>query len=322
MKKTLIALAAVAATGVAFAQSSVTLSGKFGVGFGKAIAGDSGLVVTDGDIRFTATEDLGSGLRATAAMELRVRGRGSVDAGPAACTALPCPAANSGVGGRNATVSLAGGFGSVTLGAVEAGNGIIARGFAGAPVALQTAYDGAILSGPANVDWFMYTSPQLIPGLTANYQRVDSITAPGAGKGALQANVVGVNYAAGPISAGLDYTQFSNDRKRVRLSASYDLGVARVGFGMEDNRSIAGSDGRQYALGVSAPLGPVTVGAVYARNGEAFTGGGQSRGWAIGADYNLSKRTAVNFTYGDRQRVNGANDANGDQYRIRLMHSF
>jgi predicted porin len=311
MKKTLIALAVVAISGTAFAQSTVTLSGKFGATYGKAIGGSTGLSVSDGDVRFTAVEDLGGGLKATASMEVRVRGRGNVDAGSAAVAAdntAAIPAQNTGIGGRNATVSLAGGFGSVTLGAVEAGNGIIARGWGGAPISLPTAYDGAILAGVANVDWMMYQSPALIPGLTANVQRVDSISAPGAGKGALAANVVGVNYAAGPISAGIDYTMFTNDVKRTRLSASYDLGVVMVGFGWEDRNTTDS----QYTVGMSAPLGPVKVGVIYARNNET-----DNRGWAVGADYALSKRTAVNVTYGDQTNL-----VDGKQYRVRLMHSF
>ena len=330
MKKTLIALAAVAVAGTAFAQN-VTLSGRYAVSFQQAIGANSGLATTDGHLTFSATEDLGSGMRAGASLEIRVRGRGAADDTSASATPLQ---GNDGVGGRNASLFVSGGFGTVTLGSVEAGNGIIARGFAGAPVSLATAYDGAVLSGPANVDWFMYTTPALLPGLTANFQRTDSITAPGGGKGTFQANTIGVNYAQGPLSAGFDYTDFSGQganaaqdtRSRIRLSASYDLGVARLGFGMEDNRGIAPeTDGRQYALGVSVPMGAFTFGAIYARNSETWSttaAARDSRGWGIGMDYALSKRTTLNVSYADRTRANGASDSDGDQFRIRLMHTF
>ena len=338
MKKTLIALAAVAAATGAMAQA--TISGKYGVSYQQTIGGVANLATTDGDVRFTATEDLGGGLRATVAMELRVRGRGNVDAGSPACAnglytvphdhvddeedepvanidpipagaLVNCAATNLGVGARNATVSLSGGFGSVTLGSVEAGNGIIGRAWAGAPIALPTLYDGRILSGVANVDWFQYTSPALAPGLTVNYQRVDSVANPGTTEGTT-ANVFGANYAQGPLSAGIDYTVFKGpDSKRTRVSASYNFGVAMVGAGYEDRDTTEA----QYTLGVSAPVAAnIRVGAIWARNKE----NGRT-GYALGADYALSKRTAVNFTYGD---VTKGDVADATQYRVRLMHSF
>ncbi|WP_322993184.1 porin [Limnohabitans sp.] len=321
MKKTLIALAAVAATGAAFAQSSVTISGKFGPSYGKSIGGQSNLGVTDGDVRFTSVEDLGGGLKATAAMELRVRGRGAADDGSAT-------GANSGVGGRNSTLSLAGGFGSVTLGAIEAGNGIMGLGFAGAPVNLQSGYDGAILSGVANLDYFNYTTPALIPGMTLGYTRVDSAGTPalsGATAKGVAADVVGLNYANGPIAAAADYTVYNTDRTRVRISASYDLGIAKIGAGFEDNKKNGVySAGTQNAFGVTVPMGALTLGAVYAINkeGSASLGAGKTEGWGIGADYGFSKRTVLNVSYGDRTKMGNATDSNGDQYRVRLMHTF
>ena len=295
MKKTLIALAALAST-AAFAQSTVNLTGKFGVAYQQAPGATAGLAVTDGDVVFSAVEDLGGGMKAAASMAVKVRGR----------------AASGSVDGRDATVSLMGGFGAVTLGAVEAGNGIIGRGFAGAPVSLADGFDGSVLSGPSNVDWLRYTSPALVPGLTANYQRVDSIGTPGSGKGALQANVIGVDYAAGAISAGLDFTKFSDSTKRTRLSASYDLGVAKLGFGVEKPR--AGDN--QIALGVSAPFGAVTAGLIYAKAGD-------NKGFGIGANYALSKRTVINASFG-KVDAGGADGSatNDNQYRVRVMHSF
>ncbi len=328
MKKTLIALAALAATG-AFAQSSVTISGKYAVAHQKAIGKQAGLATTDGDVRFTAVEDLGGGLKATAALELRVRGRGNSDAG--SDNALDAAKNNLGVGGRNATVGLSGDFGSVTLGSVEAGNGIIGRGFAGAPVSLADGYDGAVLSGVANVDSFAYTTPALIPGLTATLTRVDSVGNPGSGRNTgglytvLSGNVIGASYAAGALSAGVDFTSFNNDRTRLRASASYNLGVATIGAGFEDNKKNGNfTDGTQLALGVSVPMGAVTLGAIYAMNeeGTSSLGAGKASGWGIGADYAFSKRTALNVSYADRLQKAGADDSKGDQYRVRLMHSF
>jgi len=81
MKKTLIALAAVAATGAAFAQSTVTLYGNIDVGFGthKTTNKDGSVAtksagVMDGNyagsrLGFRGTEDLGGGLKANFVIE-------------------------------------------------------------------------------------------------------------------------------------------------------------------------------------------------------------------------------------------------------------
>jgi hypothetical protein len=293
MKKTLIALATLAAvSGTAFAQSSVTLSGKYAVGYQKAQAGIAGLQTTDGDLKVTAVEDLGGGLKATAAAEFLNRGR------------------QTATSGRDATVSLSGGFGSVTVGNIEAGNGIIGRGFAGAPVSLATGYDGAILDGVANADYFNYTTPAM-NGVTVSVMRLDSVgSAAGdsAGKGTLQANVLALNYAAGPLSAGIDTTSFAGSTtvSRLRASASYDLGAAVLGFGYSKKEGTVA----QTAMGVKVPMGAVTLGAIYAKNGTA-------KGYGVGMDYAFSKLTTLNVSYGDE-----TSDANGTQYRVRLMKAF
>ena len=207
----------------------MNLTGKFGAAYtaNKTAAGakSSGFSVTDGDFVLSAVEDLGGGMKASASMAVRVRGRDANSDGLA-----------DGVGGRDANVNLMGGFGTVTLGAVEAGNGIIGLASAGAPVIGQD--NGVTLDGAGNVDLFQYTTPALIPGLTARFQIVDSIGDPGAdglqAASALQdATVVGVAYGAGPLAVNADFTSFGRNaaaatstESRTRLSASSALGVA------------------------------------------------------------------------------------------------
>jgi len=325
MKKSLIALAAVAAVGAASAQSTVTLSGKFGAAYtngkgtvaGGAITNStakaSGFGVTDGDVVFTAVEDLGAGLKASANMAVRVRGRG-----PAGV-----------VDGRDATVNLMGGFGTVTVGAVEAANGILGLASAGAPVIGQD--NGVTLDAAGNVDLFQYTSPALIPGLTARVQLVDSIGAPGANgfqaaAATQDGTVLGVAYSAGALALNADYTSFGRNAaaatatdSRTRISGSYDLGVAKLGLGYQTKETYAGVKDKQFMLGLSAPLGPVTVGATYAKrdnDGNAL----DAKGYEFGANYALSKRTAIQAAYlNQKMDIGGAKASN---VRVRLMHSF
>jgi predicted porin len=92
MKKTLIALAAMATT-TAFAQSTVTLSGNVKAGLaqtkysGAATGNGSATGLADGSSRFilSGSEDLGGGLRANFQVDTRFR----IDDNGAAPTASP-----------------------------------------------------------------------------------------------------------------------------------------------------------------------------------------------------------------------------------------
>ena len=120
MKKSLVALAVLAATG-AFAQSTVTLSGTIKAGVasnnysGSATAPNNGsnIGVADGSSRFalSGSEDLGGGLRANFAIETRFR---ADEAGGGAGTG-----ASGQVAGGNTFVGLSGGFGAVQIGRLD-----------------------------------------------------------------------------------------------------------------------------------------------------------------------------------------------------------
>ncbi len=135
MKKSLVALAVLAVAGAASAQVSV--SGKFGFAYESGQAAGvskSGLGQTDGNVTFSASEDLGGGMKAGASIDIRARGRA-------------VNAAAGSVDGRDASVFVSGGFGTVTMGAIELGNGIIGLGGADAPT---IGLDGASIAAPIN----------------------------------------------------------------------------------------------------------------------------------------------------------------------------
>jgi len=330
MKKTLVAIAALAVVGAASAQSTVNLTGKFAFayastnnGLGAATSKASGFGVTDGDVVFTAVEDLGGGLKAGATMAVRVRGRGVTASGT--------------VDGRDATVWLGGGFGTLVGGAVEAGNGIIGFGGAGAPVigldngGTANATTTAALDGGTNVDWLAYTTPSM-GGFTATVQLIDSIGGPTAGglqsSATLQdATLIGVGYSNGPINFKGDYTSFGANAAaaptadtRLRLSGNYNLGVATVGIGYQSKENSANLKDKQWILGVAAPFGPVTVGANYVRHTNSTNL--KVTGWDLGVGYALSKRTGVQVGYQTIDSNAAAVVDNATQFRIRLLHSF
>ena len=126
MKKSLVALAILAAAGVASAQSSVTLFGvvdaTYAHGSGKGVGSSSKSQITNSGynssrLGFRGTEDLGGGMSASFWLEAGVAN----DNGSGALTSTNNQATGSTGGGgltfnRRSTVSLASGLGEVRLG--------------------------------------------------------------------------------------------------------------------------------------------------------------------------------------------------------------
>jgi hypothetical protein len=321
MKKHLIA-AAVAAAFAVPAMAQVTLSGTYGIGYGKGLSSTQGFRVTDGHLTAAATEDLGAGMRATASIEIRTRGRED----------------RSGYM-RNATASISGGFGTITGGGIEFANGIFARGSAGTPLSLpnQINEDNLVLNGQANSEYVQYRTPELVKGLTFGAIYADAV---GAGRGAdtTQAtkntySLTGqIFYATGPIDAAYEYTSFNRPddttRIRNRTSASYNFGAFVIGAGYEtrETTAVKANSYDEYVVGLRVPFGATQVGVVYAKNDT-----NNNSVWALGVQHALSKRTSINFSFADKDGTaahpspTGTTDRGtleGTQYSIRLLHSF
>jgi len=332
MKKHLIA-AAVAGAFAVPAMAQVTLSGAVGFGWENYKfandANSSGIENTDGHLVASGTEDLGGGMRASfsGAMQWnRYR-----DATPTL---------------RDATVTLSGGFGSITIGSIEFGNGIQGLGGAGAPVrGLQEETLGVgqgptarPLFAPGPGDLINYVLPAFGP-ITLNvlYAELPAgaggtkngvVTAAGSPDGTT-AMVVGARYSAGPLAAALDYTKFDTAaankldpdvaETRLRVSGRYDLGVAAIGLGYETRNYFAnGSRIDTTLVGLNVPLGALSVGANYAVNSRDNRAIGDITGLDLGASYALSKRTAVGVFH--QKQDNDTQE--GTFTRVRLLHSF
>jgi predicted porin len=329
MKKSLVALAVMAAAGAVSAQS-VTLSGEYAFGYknGRPAAGvgilkQAGFGTDTAGIKFEATEDLGGGLKAKASVSAGGLARGT------------------GVSGEDAAISLAGGFGTILLQTAESGNGLRQRAEAGAPV---FNFEGEVFGAASNIDEVRYTSPSFdgFKGYASYVDRGDITTfdtstppkaIPNAGLGlGSQGKTVGqptigfgALYANGPIDARADITvsrrrlstlvDTNNNTNRFRISGSYDFGVVKLGAGFssqgKEATSLVGTTTTtanaknankvvETALGISAPLGPVTVGAFYAKSKQnasdipslAFKDAGSNKtGFSFGLKYDFSKRT-------------------------------
>lgn len=334
MKKTLIALATLAAVGAVSAQ--VTVTGKLGFAYDSdsAVVGKNrGFAMTDGDIIFTAKEDLGAGMSATVSSAMKLRGRDNF-------------------GGRDGTITLATPSVILTVGAVEAATAL-KNAWAGAPVV--TSYitsKGYVYDADANLDAVVVTLPlskeatvsamYIDFGMTqAQFAATNAVQAAAIGAttsipqtggtpggGAVQGYVLIGTYATGPISLYGDYTTYisaaatANNKTRTRLTGTYDAGIAKVGLGYQ---SFTMGQAGMYNVGLSVPLGNMIAGVTYAvkeaqlaANQIGAAAAVEASVTSLGLTYNLSKQTNVSVGYAVYTGVAAADN----EYRIRLMKSF
>ena len=343
MKKHLIAAAVAAAVAVP-AAAQVTVSGVLDTGFGAVNDGSSSYsgsvnnILSTSGIRFSGTEDLGGGLKASFALLQELDPSGGVYRNR---EVLDGPNTKTTTNGsqtdrfHNLFVSLEGGFGTVTLGKQQA----LARNAGGVGtiignVGLSGSY-GSVSSrvlGDAVNDAVSYTTPtingfraQVLRGsrqanvYTAGLAETDDAAATATKQ---QTVALGATYTQGPLALGIGSLRreasASADTKTQVLGASYDLGMARVGLVYSEYDPTDATSGDQFettVLNVAVPMGKTTlIGAWH--NAERETGANESStGIVLGATYAFSKRTTGYFVY---SRV--SNDASAD-YSISGMNT-
>lgn len=356
MKKTLIALAAIALTGTAAAQSSVTLFGvvdariAHGSGSGAGSASRTQLT-NDGynssRLGFRGTEDLGGGMSASFWLEAGV----SNDNGTGQATNTnnqPTGGALAGIGGgqgltfnRRSTVSLAGGWGELRLGrdyVPQFWNLTMFEPFGtngtGTNQMLVSSITGVTAVRASNsIGYFL-------PGnLGGFYGQVQYYLGENAQNGAAtedDGNGMGlrVGYAAGPfnVALALGRTEYAaGDVRQNNIGGHWDFGAAKL-MGAYSRDSAGAVDARGAMLGVLVPIGAGELRASYSRYRTDAAGSPSSRKLAVGYVHHLSKRTALYTTYarlrnsgGASLALNGATTAvNGSSngFDVGVRHSF
>ncbi len=347
MKKTLIALAVLAASSVSFAQ--VTITGTFQTGYqtvtdGKATAaGDttsrSGLGIHRSDIYFNVKEDLGSGYK----VDLRY-GLGGLDRSGE--SNYGSTGANGPATGRDASMDLVTPFGAVALSTTQLADYLYAT--AGLDVAIKDLSDVAnknkLLIARTRNDGISYTLPLGPIALSlAHYEAAGAGLGLGvgaAGSTLQRFDLLGASYAAGPLAGNIQYLSYDNRngpttyKDQIRLGGSYNLGIAKVGLAYqvvnyETGKTAAGKEFSpkvtQYLVGASVPVGPVSVGLNYAKRSNddisAPGVGGDQAGYLLGAKYFLSKRTSLDFQYTNFEATVNAVDRSENMYLL-MSHRF
>ncbi len=315
MKKSLIALAVLAASGAAFAQSSVTLSGAFRVG---VLNNDSGTSVAPNQgsgnvLNVGVTEDLGGGLKAMASSQLRF------DASNGAFR-NESGASGDKAGFHLAAVGLAGGFGAIEFGRIGFDQfwGYNPNGSNGAHVNPLTAA-GATQNGQ-----FRYTAPTFVTGLKIQVGGAMKANT-GAGADGNSSHFL-VTYANGPIAAtfvketvnGLQPAAGSAVAGGVEITgvaASYDLGVAKLMMitGNQKNATSGAELAKGTSISAAIPMGALT-GKVGFLNDQMAADADKT---VFGVDYALSKRTVVSADF-----FKTKSSATGQNTWIGVRHSF
>jgi len=360
MKKTLVAMAALAATG-AFAQSTVTLSGSINYGIATNVAHVQTVGGWKGDrntLTFAATEDMGGGLKVTAAVQARYN----------SATASAPNYVDSATGLKGDTLfeqsrlTIDSQYGTVSLGRFT---NIIGA----APVhVLEDSAQSTASGNAANGRWSgqaQYVSPNVAgfqvwainaknsankflgAGSGAGYNSAWDLSAANLATNAKtrwqNANATGVNYTNGPVFA--QYYEMTDlmGVKETKVSGVYDLGFAKLyanQFNQKSNitqslTAAAGTKGmaahKATELAVNVPYGAFNfqLGRFTASkdldlsktDGSTKT---SKTGW--GATYNFSKRTqaifAASVTEKGSANLNAGNLVTGRNQFMGLQHNF
>ena len=314
MKKTLIALAVLAASGAAMAQSSVTLYGVADMVLHKDKNASTKLTsggVSTSHWGIKGVEDLGGGLKAGFLYEQAI--------------ALDNGAAGPGFD-RQTYLSLSGGFGEIKLGKIWTAYDDIAGATDAAfnanvlgPVALifQSRYEYFNSTSNPN-NGFYYASPSFggFSGAVSTNLRegVDNS----------RVSAFHVKYEGGPLFVALGYQDDEpNNEKYTRIGASYDLGVAKL---LGTYGRVKNADVDEWSVGADVPVATNLVVSVgYAQSKQ--DGGKAERGWSVAAAYALSKRTTAyaGFFDANAAAVNGRAGAAGapdSRFGVGLKHTF
>jgi hypothetical protein len=284
MKKTLIAMAAVAVAGVASAQ--VTITGAIGYGLSDTDITARATGWTDGKVVFSANEDLGGGMSIAATMQIESYGD---------------KAASNGVnaGGQSITFTTAN-AGKLTMSAAGA-----ARDDLGVA---NLSYDSSTLLG-GTIDSYnvlQYDLPTIIDGLSIGVRMTGT---DGTNSVAFASNdkQYRFGYTLGDAVLGFNTKSTSTG---TASTASLTYTISGVTVKAVSDTSVQTGETKKNEYSISAPLGGMTVAA------STMTAG-TKKGTEYGVTYAMSKRTSVTFGIGSFE---GGTTKSAN--RLRIAHTF
>lgn len=357
MKKSLVSLAILAASGAAYAQSSVTIYGIMDAGIVAERGGKNGNVtkVSSGvanasRIGFKGNEDLGGGLSAVFQLETGIKG----DTGELDNT-------NNQLFNRQAFVGLSSkSAGTLTLG----------RQY-------TPWYNAFVQVGDPFQAGLSGSAKNLFPGNGINVRNSNSVVYKTPDFNGVQAELfygfgeqkesstgrqlgVSIGYQNGPFNARLAYNNRNNDAvvnnvvqgkdigHNTLLAVNYDFKVAKAYFMYGTNKGLnsvaypnataytatavaPSTDSRNWLLGATVPVSAAGSLVASWSSVDDKTFNRDADQYAIGYLHSLSKRTTTYLSYGKIKNKNGASFTVGNNaevgsgdaaYNVGIRHTF
>lgn len=329
MKKSLIALAVLAASGAAMAQSSVTLFGIVDATYaiGRGDTSNKNQLTNSGynssRLGFKGSDDIGGGLKGSFHLEAGLNNDNGAGAGTNNNNQA-APGTDPVINGRNqgltfnrrSTVSLEGGFGEVRLGrdytpqfwSVTAYDPF---GTNGVGTTQMLNSDPSLVALRAS-NSLAYLSPAMggVKVWFQTYLGENASTAAKAGNG----NAIRVSFDQGPISAAVAFssttTGAGTTSKTTNVGGSFDLGAAKLMGALETEKNTGAADIKSYMFGALVPVGAGTIRAAVSNAKQDVD---KTSKFAVGYVHDLSKRTSLYTTFASvsnkgaaKQALNGA----------------
>ncbi|ABD68279.1 porin, Gram-negative type [Rhodoferax ferrireducens T118] len=312
MKKSLIALAVLAASGAAMAQSSVTLYGVADVGFAHEDNGSTSVNRMDsGNLNgsrwgLKGSEDLGGGLKAIFTLEAGF----SLDTGAQADAAS--------FFNRQSFVGVSSNFGTVKLGRQM--NPVYATASTWDSFGDALAGDSSHLfsyngSRTNNMISYNYSANGFYGELQYGLGEVAGNNSITGDNSAGRSAAMFVGYMRGPFDVVLTHQNIHNSgpyttaTKMTLLGGNYDFGVVKLfaAYAVEKTLGVGAKDQKDAHLGLTAPVGTAgTVELSYLRKKDDLVSNANAHQVAVGYVHTLSKRTALYTSYAQMSNESAA----------------
>jgi predicted porin len=321
MKKTLVAVAAMAA--VTGAMADATIYGVIDQAYEskKATSGTTttkttkinGTLNGGSALGFTGSDDLGGGMKAYFQHEFGM-----------------ATEQNDAVTNRFSYVGLSGGFGDVKIGKMY--NFAFFNSIANDPLGFSgtSGYAGLGFGGGAasTSNMIAYTLPSIASGVGIQVGKAmgEAATTAAAPTKTGDSTSWGVTYAAGALYAGATgetvIATATTKNKHSTTTITYDLGMAKVGYSA--GKTATGTDYTKYnVVSITVPLSTSAAVAYSSGDSKNKTGTAAEATTKIsqfGGSYSLSKRTMAYLNQG-KQTVSGSTTTQ-NIYAIGIRHAF
>jgi len=355
MKKSLVALAVLAASGASFAQSSVTVYGLADIWFGSTKVdngkgkSETNTVIESGGVNTSrwglkGAEDLGGGLKAIFKFEQGFK----LDTGVAKSTDdIFGNSTGNQAFSRESFVGFAGGFGEVRFGktwtAYDDVSGASDAVFDSALSPMNNVFRStAYLGNPGNTIYYSTPNYSGFAGAISYSLGENAVyPTPVPGVTVKDPSILSLNmtYESGPLALQLGYqgqaattnnsilmTSSDDTAEFWRVGGSWNFGMATVKgtYGSVKNLgNINGNDADEYQIGADFPMGAWVFSASYAASQGKGIVTKDAQGYGLGATYTLSKRTFLygGYNYNTYEQQN-ASDANTQILAVGVQHKF